>query len=95
METTLSYEQLSVFTKAVFQKIGCSEEDAALATKVLLMADLRGIDSHGIARLSGYVRLWEAGRINVSPSIRIIHESPSTAVVDGDSGLGLVVAPKE
>jgi len=94
METTLSYDQLSVFTKAVFQKIGCSEEDAALATKVLLMADLRGIDSHGIARLSGYVRLWEAGRINVSPSIRIIHESPSTAVVDGDSGLGLVVAPK-
>jgi LDH2 family malate/lactate/ureidoglycolate dehydrogenase len=44
--------------------------------------------------LSGYIRLWEAGRINVKPNIRIIHESPSTAVVDGDGGLGLVVAQK-
>jgi L-2-hydroxycarboxylate dehydrogenase (NAD+) len=93
METTLSYDQLAEFANAVFRKIGCSEEDAANATKVLLMADLRGIDSHGIARLSGYIRLWEAGRINVKPNIRIIHETPSTAVVDGDSGLGLVVAP--
>ena len=55
---------------------------------------MRGIDSHGIARLSGYVRLWEKKRVNSSPSIKIVHESPSTAVVDGDSGLGLVVAPK-
>src|SRR5690606_15054500 len=54
----------------------------------------RGIDSHGIARLSGYLRLREANRINAKPTVRIVHESPSTAVVDGDSGLGLVVAPK-
>jgi L-2-hydroxycarboxylate dehydrogenase (NAD+) len=60
----------------------------------LLSADLRGVDSHGVARLSGYVRLWEAGRINAKPKVKIVHETPSTAVVDGDSGLGLVVAPK-
>jgi LDH2 family malate/lactate/ureidoglycolate dehydrogenase len=54
---------------------------------------LRGIDSHGVARLSGYVRLWEAGRINATPNLSIVHETPSTAVVDGDAGLGLVVAP--
>jgi LDH2 family malate/lactate/ureidoglycolate dehydrogenase len=60
---------------------------------VLLSADLRGIDSHGVARLSGYVRLWDAKRVNATPNIKIIHETPSTAVVDGDSGLGLVVAP--
>ena len=66
---------------------------AKLATEVLLSADLRGIDSHGIARLSGYVRLWNKKRVNSTPNIRIVHESPSTAVVDGDSGLGLVVAP--
>ena len=58
-----------------------------------MSADLRGIDSHGVARLSGYVRLWEIKRINTTPSIKILHETPSTAVVDGDSGLGLVVAP--
>lgn len=92
-DTLYSYQQLSDFTKAIFQQIGCSDEHAALATRVLLSADLRGVDSHGIARLSGYVRLWEAKRVNAKPVIRVIHETPSTAVVDGDSGLGLVVAP--
>ncbi len=89
-----SYQQLHSFTLNVFLKMGCCNEDATLATHVLLMADIRGIDSHGIARLVGYVRLWEAGRINATPNIKIIHETPSTAVVDGDKGLGLVVAPR-
>ena len=88
-----SYENLFAFAENVFLKIGCSAEDARLATTVLLSADLRGIDSHGIARLSGYVRLWEAERVNARPKIKIVHETPSTAVVDGDKGLGLVVAP--
>jgi L-2-hydroxycarboxylate dehydrogenase (NAD+) len=93
METTFSYHRLLAFTQAVFEYIGCSKKDAALAAKSLLRADLRGIDSHGIARLVGYVRLWEAKRANTSPSIKVIYETPSTAVVDGDGGLGLVVAP--
>ncbi|WP_205513676.1 Ldh family oxidoreductase [Longitalea arenae] len=92
-EKIYSYQQLFNFTNLVFQQIGCPPEQAELATEVLLSADLRGIDSHGVARLSGYVRLWEAKRVNAKPVIRIIHETPSTAVVDGDSGLGLVVAP--
>jgi L-2-hydroxycarboxylate dehydrogenase (NAD+) len=89
-----SYQQLYDFTNAVFLKMGCPPEDAALASQVLVSADLRGIDSHGVARLTGYVRLWEAGRINPTPNITVVHETPSTAVVDGDGGLGLVVAPK-
>src|SRR6188768_2609567 len=92
-QETFSYDQLFDFTKSILKKIGCSEEDADIAAKVLLSADLRGVDSHGVARLSGYVRLWEIKRINTKPAIKVIHESPSTAVVDGDSGLGLVVAP--
>ncbi|HUC79899.1 MAG TPA: Ldh family oxidoreductase [Flavisolibacter sp.] len=92
--THFSYEQLFAFSKNIFLKIGCSEEDAILATNVLLSADLRGVDSHGIARLSGYVRLWDAARVNATPQISILHQTPSTATVDGDSGLGLVVAPK-
>jgi L-2-hydroxycarboxylate dehydrogenase (NAD+) len=94
METTVPYQRLYDFTNAVFIKIGSSIADAELATSVLLRADLRGIDSHGIARLSGYVRLWEAKRVNAKPKVTIVHESPSTAVVDGDAGLGLVVAPQ-
>lgn len=94
MEHTYPFETLQEFTLAVFKKIGCSDTHAKLATEVLLSADLRGIDSHGLARLSGYIRLWEANRINAKPEIKIVHESPSTAVVDGDGGLGLVVAPQ-
>jgi LDH2 family malate/lactate/ureidoglycolate dehydrogenase len=89
-----SLSQLWQFAFEIFQKIGCPEAQARQATDTLLSADLRGIDSHGVARLSGYVRLWGAKRINAKPDIRIVHESPSTAVVDGDSGLGLVIAPK-
>lgn len=93
MDQVFTYESLYTFTKNVFLKMGCSDIDAATATTVLLSADLRGIDSHGVARLSGYVRLWEVNRINATPNIQVVHETPSTAVVDGDAGLGLVVAP--
>ncbi len=89
-----SYTDLHNFTRAVFEKIGCKEADALLAANVLLSADLRGIDSHGIARLSGYVRLWEAGRINAHAEVSIMHQTLSTATIDGDSGLGLIVAPR-
>lgn len=90
---TFSYQSLYDFAHTIFLKIGCPEADALVATKVLLSADMRGIDSHGIARLIGYVRLWEAGRVNAVPQVSIVHETPSTATVDGDRGLGLVVAP--
>lgn len=88
-----AYSDLLNFTKNVFLSLGCPESDAELAADVLLKADLRGVDSHGVARLIGYVRLWDKKRININPSIQIVHETPSTAVVDGDSGLGLIVAP--
>jgi L-2-hydroxycarboxylate dehydrogenase (NAD+) len=93
MTHTLPYKQLFDFVFQVFRQMGCSPGDADVATTVLLSADVRGVDSHGVARLSGYARLWEAGRINATPNIRVVYETPSTAVVDGDAGLGLVVAP--
>ena len=93
MRDMYDYKRLKHFTYNVFKKIGCSDEDSLQAADVLVSADLRGVDSHGVARLSGYIRLWEAGRINPTPTIKIIHETPSTATIDGDGGLGLVVAP--
>ena len=92
-EKYYSYHQLFSVTEIIFEKLGSTPAHAEIATRVLLSADLRGIDSHGVARLSGYVRLWEAKRANMQPNVRVIHETPSTAVVDGDGGLGLVVAP--
>ncbi len=88
-----SYSDLKTFTRLVLLKMGHSEQHAETAATVLLSADLRGVDSHGVARLSGYVRLWETNRINVTPDVRIVHETPSTAVIDADAALGLVSAP--
>ncbi|MBC7382391.1 MAG: Ldh family oxidoreductase [Bacteroidia bacterium] len=85
--------QLHLFTQAVFKKCGLNPADSILAADVLLAADLRGIDSHGVARLSGYVRLWESGRINMKAQPKILHQTPSTATLDADEGLGLIIAP--
>jgi len=90
---TIQEPKLRTFTQQVFLSIGCSQAHAELAADVLLKSDLRGIDSHGVARLAGYVRLWDKKRINATPDIKIVHETPTTATVDGDAGLGLVVAP--
>ena len=86
-------EKVRKFTEKIFIALGCSKQDAKLSADVLINADLCGVDSHGVARLAGYVRLYDNGRLNPRPTIKIIHESPSTAVIDGDKGLGLVVAP--
>ncbi len=86
-----SYEDLYLFTKAIFEQLGVGQ--AELATRALLSADLRGVDSHGVARLIGYIRLIEAGRVNPKAAPQIVHETPSTATINGDKGLGLVVAP--
>ena len=91
---TISSSDLFQFTKSIFIKIGCSDVDATLATNVLIQADLRGIDSHGVARLTGYIRLYESGRINTKPNIAIVREKTSIFALNGDSGLGLVVAPR-
>lgn len=91
---TISAERLFAFTKSILMGMGCPEEDAHQGADVLISADLRGVDSHGVARLSGYVRLHEKGRLNPNPKIKVVHETPSTAVVDGDAGLGLVIGPK-
>lgn len=93
METLYPYADVLHFAEQVFIKIGCPAEQAHIAAESLLSADLSGVDSHGVARLSGYVRLWEVKRVNPRPDMRIVHETPSTATFDGDAGLGLVVAP--
>ena len=87
-------KKLHQFVEDIFRGLGCPEKEAKQAADVLISADLRGVDSHGVARLSGYTRLHEKGRLNATPDISITHETPSTAVMDGDLGLGLVVGPE-
>jgi L-2-hydroxycarboxylate dehydrogenase (NAD+) len=88
------YEFLKDFVMQVFIKTGCTGEDAEKGAEILLAADLRGIPSHGVLRLKDYLNLWEHKRINCRPNVSIVHETPSTAVVNGDNGFGIMVAPK-
>jgi LDH2 family malate/lactate/ureidoglycolate dehydrogenase len=82
------------FSAQVFMHFGVPRADAEQAADVLARSDLRGIDSHGVARLHTYFEMLELGRINPRPNIKIVREKASVATVDGDNGLGLVVGPK-
>jgi L-2-hydroxycarboxylate dehydrogenase (NAD+) len=89
-----TYDYLYNFTKAVFMKMGCAEKDAKVIAEIFLAAEIRDHSSHGMIRIKDYHQLWKAGRINVNPLVRIVHESPSTAVIDGDNAIGMVAAKK-
>jgi L-2-hydroxycarboxylate dehydrogenase (NAD+) len=86
------YKYLSDFTKNVFLRMGCSDNDSEFIADVFLAAELRDHASHGMTRIKDYYQLWKAKRINVNPNVRIVHESLSTAVVDGDNAVGMVAA---
>jgi L-2-hydroxycarboxylate dehydrogenase (NAD+) len=90
--TRAGAEALRVFCRRCFTTIGVPEEDATIAVDILLESDLRGIESHGVPRFEQfYIGGIKDGRINPTPNIQIVHEAPSTALVDGDRGLGMVV----
>ena len=91
---TYTSEYLREFCSKVFKHFKVPEDDANLAADVLAASDLRGIESHGVARLHTYFDMLTLGRINPQPEIKIVRQSASTATVDGDNGLGLVVGPR-
>ena len=91
---TYPIEKLTEFSQRVFEHFEVPADDAQLASEVLAASDLRGIESHGVARLHTYFDMLTLGRINPKPNVSIVRQSPSTATVDGDNGLGLVVGPK-
>ncbi len=89
-----THQYLFELTSNIFQKMGCSKEDADMASNVFIAAELRGLPSHGMIRIKDYYELWKARRINVAPNVRVVHETPSTAVVDGDGAIGMIAATK-
>src|ERR1700738_5265041 len=91
---TFPIEALREFSTRVFLHFGLPKSDATLAAEVLASADVRGIDSHGVARLTSYFDLLNEGLINPKPKIKVSRSTMSTATVDGDNGLGLVVGPQ-
>ena len=87
-----NHDYLKNFTKEVFVKMGVSPEDAEVTADVFIAAELRGLASHGMIRIKDYFQLWKANRINIRPNVRIVHETPSTAVVDGDGAVGMIAS---
>jgi len=87
-------EVLREFSTRIFLHFGVPKADAEQAADVLASADLRGIDSHGVARLTSYFDLLSEGLINPTPKIKVLRSTLSTATIDGDNGLGLVVGPQ-
>ncbi len=91
--TLYPVEVLREFTRQAFTKAGVPAEDAEIVTDNLIEANLRGVDTHGITRLLAiYIKRLRAGIVNARPEIKIVAESPSAITVDGDNGLGAVVA---
>ncbi|TLZ69929.1 MAG: Ldh family oxidoreductase [Methanobacteriota archaeon] len=83
---------LRAFTVAVLRRLGVPAADAKVAADVLMAADLRGIGSHGVARLPRYVTGIKGGSIVPKGSSRTVKQTRATALVDGGNGLGQVVA---
>lgn len=74
----------------IFQSRGVPEADGLVVADALIHANLRGVDSHGVMRVSHYVRRLEAGSINPKPQLRVETTGPVTAYLEGDDGLGHV-----
>jgi len=94
-EAKLVHEKpLREFCEQVFAKLGVPSEEARVTTDVLVVADLRGIDSHGVARLPRYVTGIKEGYIKPVDHSRIVRETKATALIDGEQSLGQVVGKK-
>ena len=80
---------------SIFEKIGVSSEDAVEGADVLVMSDLRGVESHGVSNmLRNYVKGYESGKLNPSPNWKIERETAATAVIDAERRLGIIIGPK-
>lgn len=82
---------LEAFVACALIAVGLPAPDAEQIAQLMILADLRGSDGHGIFRLPQYVRRIKAGGMNVRPNIRVVEETEATAVVDGDNGVGHLV----
>src|SRR5271170_4443977 len=89
--TRVPASQLAAFIARAFVAAGLPAADAQTLAKLMVEADLRGSDTHGVIRLPLYVRRIRAGGVNAKPNIRVVSDRPSVALIDGDNGMGHLV----
>ncbi len=88
-------QSLRATVAAVFEKMGETAEDAAAGADVLVTADLRGVETHGVSNmLRAYVGRYADGGMKANADWRIVRESPATATVDADTGLVTILGPR-
>ena len=87
----VSASNLMAFVARAFIAAGLPDSDAQILANLLVEADLRGSDTHGVIRLPLYVRRLRAGGINPNPNIHVISDRASVALIDGDNAMGHLV----
>jgi len=88
---TVAADALRHFTRDVFVRAGMPEPDAALVADVLVWADLRGVDSHGVSRIAMYLRLIDDGDLNLTPDVKIRTETAASILVERESQKAIVI----
>ena len=91
---TVWAKPLTEFCQRVFEKLGIPSEDAFTTSDVLVLADLRGIESHGVARLRRYFTGLKNGMMVPRPQMKVVHETPISALLDGGAALGQVAGKR-
>jgi L-2-hydroxycarboxylate dehydrogenase (NAD+) len=86
-----SADELTDFAANILCACCVLPKHANITASRLVEADLRGRSGHGLIRLASYVSRIRAGGVNVQPAIKILHETPVSALVDGNNGLGQIV----
>ena len=81
-------KRLLAFATACFEKVGLEREHAALVSRLLVNNDLRGVRSHGSRTVDMYCEGFERGAANPRPELKVLHETPTSVVLDGDGTIG-------
>src|SRR5262245_29793231 len=94
MVDRIALEELEELVAAAFERAGVPETHAAIVARVLVEAEARGIESHGVRMLPGYVSRLRAGGFNATAQPHVVREGPAVALLDGENGLGPLVATR-
>jgi LDH2 family malate/lactate/ureidoglycolate dehydrogenase len=93
-DTRYPYKTLHAFAVDCFRVVGLTDDQACRATDTLLVSDLRGVASHGLGRLAGYVDRVQSGFDNPNATLETVRESPVSLALDANLGLGPLVGPE-
>src|SRR5499425_788879 len=91
MDRQFQASDLETFVARALTAGGLPKSDAEEVARLMILADLRGSDGHGIFRLPQYVRRIKAGGMNVRPNLHVVQKTEATTLVDGDNGMGHLV----